>query len=160
MLPNVASFDLLNENQTEAMGRCFARCLPQTFIACFKGQLGVGKTTLIRAIIREFDVIGPIKSPTFSVVESYQTSHLIHHFDLYRLSDIQELEMMGFRDYFSSDAICLIEWPERATSLLSHYDMMIELLSEGVSRRQLKLFANTAIGQQALTSLSRAYGQG
>lgn len=154
-----ASFDLCNESQTEAIGQHMAQCLPKAFVACFKGQLGAGKTTLIRAMIRALGILGPIKSPTFSVVESYQSSHVIHHFDLYRLSDSQELEMMGFRDYFSSEAVCLIEWPERADALLSNCDMMVELLAEDISRRQLTLHAHTVVGQQVLTCVLRAYGE-
>lgn len=159
MTSDIASFDLLNEQETEAIGRCLAHCLPKGFTACFKGNLGAGKTTLIRAIIRELGVVGPIKSPTFSVVESYVTTHSIHHFDLYRLSDFQELEFMGFRDYFSSDAICFIEWPERAGNLLS-YDMSIELASEEAinAHRHLHLTANTIAGQNVLASVLRTYG--
>ena len=94
------------------------------------------------------------------MVESYQTSRVMHHFDLYRLSDPQELEMIGFRDYFTPDALCFIEWPERAASLLSGYDMMVELVSKDMTKRQLNIRANTELGQQVLICLSRKYGEG
>ncbi len=159
MRSNTASFDVINETQTEAIGRSLARCLPESFVLCFQGNLGAGKTTLIRAIIRELGVTGPIKSPTFSVVESYCASRVIHHFDLYRLVDPEELEMIGFRDYFSPNVVCFIEWPERAASLLSSHDMTIELISTEATRRQLNIRVNTEVGQQVLTCLLREYSE-
>lgn len=159
MRTDIASFELLDETQTEALGRCFARCLPLSLVVCFQGNLGTGKTTLIRSMIRALGVTGPIKSPTFSIVESYHASWAIHHFDLYRLSHPEELEIIGFRDYFTSGSICLIEWPERAEALLSSYDLNLSLESLGPTNRRLTMRANTETGQQVLTSLLREYGQ-
>lgn len=156
---DIASFDVINETQTEAIGRSLARCLPESLVVCFQGNLGAGKTTLIRAIIRALGVTGPIKSPTFSMVESYHVSRVIHHFDLYRLVDPEELEMIGFRDYFAPNVICFIEWPERAVALLSNHDLMIELVSKDKTKRQLNIRANTEVGQQVLTCLLREYSE-
>ncbi len=161
MTLNTVSFDLLSEQDTDAWGKALAPHLPTGFTVSLQGDLGAGKTTLIRAIIRALGVSGPIKSPTFSVVESYDTNCKIHHFDLYRLSDFQELECMGFRDYLSTDAICFIEWPERARNLL-HYDLSIKLESSSTSldtQRRLYLTANTPAAQHILTSVSRNYDQ-
>lgn len=101
----------------------------------FQGEIGAGKTTLIRSLLRSLGVAGSIKSPTFSIMEPYCCDGFsIYHFDLYRLSDPQELEFLGWRDCFSGPALCCVEWPERAQKLLPQPDLLIRLLSSGDGR--------------------------
>ena len=117
------------------------------------GQNGAGKTTLIRAMLRALGVDSAIKSPTFSLVESYQVRHLhIHHFDLYRIQDESELEYIGFRDYFSKDAICCIEWPERVPSCIEHADVGFSLNMKGTGR-EMQVRALSSAGTSMLSCL-------
>lgn len=93
-----------------------------------KGDLGAGKTTLAREIIHKLGYKGAVKSPTYSIVESYVTGNLdIFHFDLYRIQEPEELEIVGIREYFSSSSLCLIEWPCKGKNIIKQSDLEINL---------------------------------
>jgi len=116
--------ELVDESSLEVFAGRLATCLTSPLVLTFSGDLGAGKTTFIRAMLRAVGITTAIKSPTFSLIESYQWQHLqIHHFDLYRIYDSAELEYIGFREYFSENAICCIEWPERASPSLDYADI-------------------------------------
>lgn len=134
--------DLKDEAATLKLGRLLAPLLQReamklnrAFCVFLKGDLGAGKTTLSRAVITSLGHQGPVRSPTFTLVESYQPHDFcVYHFDLYRLNDAEELEYMGIRDYFASQALCLVEWPERASGVMGKADATVEITYRENSR--------------------------
>lgn len=117
------------------------------------GELGAGKTTLVRGLLRGLDYMGKVKSPTYTLLEPYTISSLyLYHFDLYRFADPDEWEAAGFREYFNRDAICLVEWPEKAAGLLPSPDLEIHLMRMG-DGRSAALRACSAAGTLCLERL-------
>ena len=103
----------------EEIGRQLGQSCPQGSRLYLQGDLGAGKTTLVRGFLRAKGYQGKVKSPTYTLVEPYELQGVnIFHFDLYRLNSAEELEGIGFRDYFDGESISLVEWPEKAESLL------------------------------------------
>ncbi len=101
-----------------------------------KGDLGAGKTTFTRGIMRGFGYQGAVKSPTYTLVEPYEfTQCHIYHFDLYRLADPEEVEYLGTEDYFANNNLCIFEWPERGEHHIPDADLVISLEVEGTGRR-------------------------
>ena len=147
------TLSLPTEADTKAFGAKLALCLEKPLFIGFCGQIGAGKTTLIRAMLQSAGVVSAIKSPTFSLVETYDMNdYTIHHFDLYRIHDADELEHIGMRDYFSSDNICCIEWPEHGEALMRHLDVIISL-STSDQGRMLEMKAIRPAGLRLLTCL-------
>ncbi len=120
------------------------------------GGLGAGKTTLVRGLLRALGVCGSVKSPTYTLVEPYQTSHWeVFHFDLYRLVGDEELDALGARDHFRSGCLCLFEWPSKCAGALPEPTLVVRLrvVDDG---RQLQIEAQNAAGEVILAAFEAA----
>ena len=134
---------LLDAPATTALGADLVRALEQVpspgsgpWVLYLEGDLGAGKTTLARGLLAALGHQGRVRSPTYTLVESYQTAgRQVHHFDLYRLGDPEELEYLGLRDLLEADALWLVEWPERGGAMLPDPDVRLCLRPEGRGRR-------------------------
>ena len=125
-------------------------------VVTLQGELGAGKTTLVRGVLRSRGVDGPIKSPTYTLVEHYPVSSLyFYHFDFYRLGSTDEWDDAGFAEYFRDDAIVLAEWPERVAGVLGAPDLALSLSHVDGGGRTLSVTAHSARGEQCLTALAR-----
>lgn len=119
-----------------------------------QGDLGAGKTTFSRALIKAMGYKMAVKSPTFTLVEPYPLKpYPVYHFDLYRLSEPEELEYIGIRDYDPKQAILLIEWPSKGEAYLPPADWLIDIDLESVSTRSVNITANTQQGESLLAML-------
>jgi tRNA threonylcarbamoyladenosine biosynthesis protein TsaE len=146
---------LMDEEATVAAGAELGRLLQPSTILFLEGQLGAGKTTFTRGVLNAFGYSGAVKSPTYTLVEPYETQGgKLYHFDLYRLGDPEELAFMGIRDYFDEQAICLVEWPERGSGFLPPPDIQLELhpeaLDQGKIARRITMQAMTKKGEEIL----------
>lgn len=152
-MSNVLKEKLLDAEQTVLFGkRLSAACHSATCIY-LHGDLGAGKTTLTRGFIQGLGHIGNVKSPTYTLVEPYDLQDWqVYHFDLYRLSDPEELEFMGIRDYFGETSHSLVEWPERGLGFLPEADLDLTLTYVG-EQREITLQANTEVGLRVLRAL-------
>lgn len=124
----ISQYFLATPAITESLGGYLAMLCQEKSILYLNGELGTGKTTLVRGFLRALGYSGIVKSPTYTLVEPYYFNQLtVYHFDLYRLGDAEELEYIGIRDYTDRAAICLIEWPERGGAFIPPADIEIHL---------------------------------
>jgi tRNA threonylcarbamoyladenosine biosynthesis protein TsaE len=132
----ISSIPLPDESATLRLGERLARGVAPGRVLHLRGDLGSGKTTLARGLIRALGYTGRIKSPTYTLVELYSLSRLnLYHFDLYRFKDRTEWLNSGFREYFNADSACVVEWPEKAGELLAPPDLEVRLAFDGAGRR-------------------------
>ena len=118
-----------------AYGEALARELPRTALVFLEGDLGAGKTTLARGILRGLGFDGHVKSPTYTLVEPYGFSDIqVYHFDFYRIKDPRELDFIGLDEFLAEEAIKLIEWPERAAGYLPAADVVIRIRRKDAGR--------------------------
>jgi len=126
-----------NEQEMLEAGGKLAQQLQPGMLVFLQGDLGAGKTTLVRGILRGLGHEGSVKSPTYNLVEPYTIKEqAFFHFDLYRLMDVEELEYMGMRDYLNKDSICFIEWPDKGEGFLPEPDLLLDIKIDG-SQREL-----------------------
>ncbi|RXZ43557.1 tRNA (adenosine(37)-N6)-threonylcarbamoyltransferase complex ATPase subunit type 1 TsaE [Crenobacter cavernae] len=151
---SLESGHLTDEAATLALGGAFARAVAPGTVIYLEGELGAGKTTFTRGLMRGLGHQGRVKSPTYTLVESYPFGTLtVHHFDLYRMADPEEWEDAGFRELFDETSVCLVEWPDKAAGLVPPPDIVLSLVIDGDARRY-HLHAITPIGHACLNRLS------
>lgn len=148
---------LPDEAHTRAFGQALAQALPAQLVIHLHGELGTGKTTLARALVQALQPGTRVKSPTYTLLESYPTpTRLLHHLDLYRISSPLELEALGLRDL---DGVILIEWPERGEVAVPAPDLVLALAVAGTGRT-LEARALTPGGAEALRGAAAACASG
>ncbi|MEM0911454.1 MAG: tRNA (adenosine(37)-N6)-threonylcarbamoyltransferase complex ATPase subunit type 1 TsaE [Pseudomonadota bacterium] len=150
-------FTISDEDGTKLLAGRLAeqlgKCETWGIVLFLYGDLGAGKTTFSRHLIQSLGHSGNVKSPTYTLVEPYQLSDKkIYHFDLYRLSDPEELEFMGIRDYFSEDCLSLVEWPEKGLGMLPQWDVKIEINHEN-NNRTFDIASGSKTGEVLVTAL-------
>jgi tRNA threonylcarbamoyladenosine biosynthesis protein TsaE len=143
---------LANETETLALGAALTPCMQPGWVVCLDGDLGAGKTTLVRGLLRALGDTGPVKSPTYALVEIHVVSGLnLYHFDFYRFNQSEEYLDAGLDEYFAGNGVCLVEWPEQARPYLPAADLHIRLTVEGKGRLAI-LEAGSERGRQCLTN--------
>ena len=152
-----SSLELSDEAATLRLGAALAGGIAPGRVLHLSGELGSGKTTLVRGLLRELGHTGRVKSPTYTLVELYVVSRLnLYHFDFYRFKDRSEWLESGFREYLNAQTACIVEWPERAGGLLPPPDLAIRLEFAGNGRRAW-LSAATPGGEAWLARSRRRY---
>lgn len=147
---------LPDDAATQALGARLARVLGPGLSVWLIGDLGAGKTTLTRGLLRELGFAGRVKSPTYTLVELYPFSRFnLYHFDLYRFADPDEWEDAGFREYFNDTSLCLVEWPEKGGDLLPAPDVQVrlEILDAG---RLARVRGLTEAGRRCVAPLHKS----
>lgn len=149
----VINLELADEAATMALGARLAAVLQPGMVVYLQGDLGAGKTTLVRGILRALGHEGRVKSPTYTLVESYVLSKLtLQHYDLYRMINPREWLDAGFRDDCNTSALCLVEWPEKAAGLLPPPDVRVRLSISGDGRKA-SIHAESIKGKQRMEVL-------
>lgn len=145
--------ELPNPDAQLAFGERIGRLLPRRLVVYLEGELGTGKTTLVRGILRGLGHSGPVRSPTYTLIEPYELpAARVYHLDLYRLSDPEELEYLGLRDLSGEDAVLLVEWPERGAGTLPPPDLITRIRYQEKGRH-LTLDAMTPDARTLVSSI-------
>ena len=166
MIRNPLDFNLPDSEATEALGRALARSLPggksatgadlpTGAVVYLQGELGAGKTTCARSLLRTLGVAGLVRSPTYTLVETYPLGALTCvHVDLYRLQTLTEVDELGLRDLLGPGCLLLVEWPEKGAQALPPADLDVRLRYEGEARR-VRLQGLSPLGTQWVDNLGR-----
>jgi tRNA threonylcarbamoyladenosine biosynthesis protein TsaE len=142
---------------TARAGAAIARAVRAGMVITVAGELGAGKTTLVRGALRALGWSGPVKSPTYGLVEHYPLSSIyFYHFDFYRFDDPVEWETAGLAECFRNDSVCIVEWPERVAGVLPPPDLALTLVHRGEGRALTVLAASDA-GRQCERELAMEF---
>ena len=142
------------EKLGEALCQALMTPLNYNKVIYLNGDLGAGKTTLTRGILRFKQFKGAVKSPTYTLIEEYDFEDVsIYHFDLYRLESAYELENIGIRDYFHTNALCVIEWPEKGEEYCPSPDCVVTIHIQDSEKRVVQIKAVTQLGETILNNL-------
>lgn len=149
--------ELVDESATVAWGQRLGLAVKTGGVIYLQGDLGAGKTTFTRGVLRAFGHDGAVKSPTYTLVEPYHFGAIsVYHFDLYRVVDPGELELIGVRDYFNEQALVLVEWPSRGEPLLPAPDLTVSLAPALKGQgRLLSVQAHSEVGQGWLVEITQ-----
>jgi tRNA threonylcarbamoyladenosine biosynthesis protein TsaE len=146
------TLELADEAATARLGAALAAGATPGRTLHLCGELGAGKTTLVRGLLRALGHAGRVKSPSYTLVELYTLSSLnLYHFDFYRFKDRSEWVSSGFREYFNPASVCVVEWPERAEGLLEAPDLQVRLAFRGEARGAT-LVAHSSAGRDWLAA--------
>ena len=139
----------------KSLGKGIRPFFPEGVIVFLNGELGAGKTTLCRGVLRNFDYLGAVKSPTYTLVEPYKIDlGQINHFDFFRIAHADELDYIGLEEYFSVNTLSLIEWPEKGQSMLPKNDLTVSVdFREG--KRVIQMESNSDIGEKICSKVKR-----
>jgi tRNA threonylcarbamoyladenosine biosynthesis protein TsaE len=145
---------MASEQEMRAFGARLLSACDHGGVITLSGELGTGKTTLVRGALQSQGIVSGVRSPTYTLVEYYPLQRFaVAHFDLYRLGDAEELEYLGYRDYLNPETLCFIEWPQRAAGYLNAVDLAIELDYDAAGRR-LGLVAGSDWGARLIARLN------
>jgi len=149
-----SNYDLKDESETLRLAEKMSIFLRPNMNIYLKGELGAGKTTFVRGLLRGLGYQDKVKSPTYTLVEPYDLERFtIYHFDLYRFKDEHEWDDAGFREYFNNQSVCLVEWPEKAGHILPQPDISIDLSHQSFGRH-IHLVSFTSIGTECLKAIA------
>lgn len=157
-MDNNFTLELADEAATLAFGSALGNAIIPNLTIYLHGDLGAGKTTLVRGLLHGLGFTGKVKSPTYALVEPYENLMTksgtlnLYHFDLYRFNDEEEWEAAGFRDYFNTASVCLIEWPEKAEHILPIPDVDIYFKIKP-SGRDVRIDGHTLAGQACVKNI-------
>jgi tRNA threonylcarbamoyladenosine biosynthesis protein TsaE len=148
---------LPDESATLKLGSALGLALEAGLVVYLRGELGAGKTTVVRGALRALGYEGRVKSPTYALVEVYEVSRLhLHHFDFYRFHDPREWIDAGFRESFNGRTVSLVEWPEKAAGILPPADLEVVLALHGTGR-SAELTARSIAGQESLARIEASF---
>lgn len=160
--PGTEILNVASPERMQELGRAIGAALDAgdaPFIVALEGELGAGKTTLVGGILRAHGITGPVRSPTYTLIEPYETERRpLYHLDLYRLVAANEVEPLGIRDLLTGAAVLLIEWPSRAAGSIPAADLWIEIAypAAGTAGREVRLTPHSPNGANAVRHIVAA----
>ena len=146
---------LAQEEDTLLLGRKLAKNLPQGLLIFLKGDLGAGKTTLVRGLLATLGHTGSVKSPSYNLIEQYQINNVsLNHIDLYRFNSPEEWVSAGFNEFINDLDVTMIEWAEKAKGVLCEPDVMVEILYEKSGGREASIYSFSKKGTKYCSGLT------